>query len=143
MKNYPDPRPSFYTFISSDFKPDDDVRDQFVVDWHFIMNKYLIGKNFTLHVSNSFGSTNYTFNIGKMKNGTTSTGLNPATIEATTANAIKNNETTSTDLNSATIETTNSTVMPSLVGRASIQSLGKLYALILLLIVLDKAWMSL
>jgi hypothetical protein len=45
------------------------------------MNKYLIGKNFTLHVSNSFGSANYTFNIGKMKNGTTSTDLNPATIK--------------------------------------------------------------
>ena len=109
MINYPDPRPSFYTFISSDFKPDDDVRDQYVVDWHFIMNKYLIGKNFTLNVSNSFGSANYTFNIGKMKNGTTSTELNPATA--------------------------NTTVMPPSVGRASTQSLEKLYALILLLIV--------
>ena len=108
--NYPDPRPSFYTFISSDFKPDDDVRDQYVVDWHFIMNKHLIGKNFTLHVSNSFGSTNYTFNIGKMQNGITSTDLNPAT-------------------------TANTTVMPSLGGRATSKSFRKLYALILLLIV--------
>ena len=82
MINYPDPRHSFYTFISSNFKPDDDVRDQFVVDWHFIMNKHLVGKNFTLNVSNSFGSAIYTFNIGKMKNGTTST----VTIEATTTN---------------------------------------------------------
>ena len=105
--NYPDPRPSFYTFISSDFKPDEDVRDQYIVDWHFIMNKHLIGKNFTLTVSNSFGSNNYTFNIGEMETETTSTDLNPTTA--------------------------NTTVVPS--SRASTHSSEKLYALILLLIV--------
>ena len=112
LMNYPDPRPSFYTFISSDFKADNDVRDQYVVDWHFIMNKHLIGKNFTLHVSNSFGSNNYTFNIGKMENGATSTDLNPVTV--------------------------NTTIMPSEVGRASTQNLEKLYVLTLLLIVYEK-----